>query len=376
MSNREIFENIFNEADVKINGDRPWDIVVHDDKVFDQIMLQGSIAFGEGYMDGLWDCERIDELLNRLLKINVEEKVGALNKIKVGLSKIKSFVNPQSIAKVKQDVPFHYDLGNDLFELMLDDRMAYTCAYWKDASNLNEAQEAKLDLICRKLNLQPGMRLLDIGCGWSSFMNYAAEKYGVICDGLTLSVEQQQLGQKMANDNNLPVNVILQDYREFKPEQAYDRVVSIGMIEHVGPSNYDDFFKCASSFLVDNGVFLLHTIGSPHSQHSVDPWINKYIFPNGVVPSMARLGSSIEGLLNIEDIHNFGPDYDKTLVAWEANFEKNWDKISSQYSEKFYRMWRFYLLSCAGAFRSRDLSLWQIALTKIGAELPVYVRAS
>lgn len=380
MPNKELFSNLLNQADIKINGDRPWDIIVNDDKLFDNILSQGTIAFGEGYMDHLWDCQRIDILVSKLLRANIEEKLSGTDKFKIaakiGVSKLKSLINNQSLSRVKEDVPFHYDIGNDLYTNMLDDRMAYTCAYWKDANNLNEAQENKMELICRKLDLKPGMRLLDIGCGWSSFMNYAAEKHGVICDGLTLSQEQMKLGQRVADNKGLPVRIILEDYREYQPVQQYDRIVSIGMIEHVGPENYTEFFNCANRFLKDDGIFLLHTIGSPVSVNQTDPWINKYIFPNGVIPSIAQLSSSLEGKMNIEDVHNFGPDYDLTLMAWCENFEKNWHKISDQYNDRFYRMWRYYLLSCAGAFRSRDLNLLQFSLTKNGCELPLHVRAA
>ncbi|PSV43089.1 cyclopropane fatty acyl phospholipid synthase [Photobacterium sp. GB-36] len=380
MPNKELFSNLLNQADIKINGDRPWDIIVNDDKLFDNILSQGTIAFGEGYMDHLWDCQRIDILISKLLRSNIEEKLSSTDKFKIaakiGVSKLKNLINHQSVSRVKEDVPFHYDIGNDLYTNMLDDRMAYTCAYWKGAKNLNEAQENKMELICRKLDLKPDMRLLDIGCGWSSFMNYAAEKYGVICDGLTLSQEQMKLGQNIADNKGLPVRIILEDYREYQPVQQYDRIVSIGMIEHVGPENYTEFFNCANRFLKDNGIFLLHTIGSPVSVNQTDPWINKYIFPNGVVPSITQLSSALEGKMNIEDIHNFGPDYDQTLMAWCENFERNWHKISDQYNDRFYRMWRYYLLSCAGAFRSRDLNLLQFSLTKNGCELPLHVRAA
>lgn len=380
MPNKELFSNLLNQADIKINGNRPWDIIVNDDKLFDNILSQGTIAFGEGYMDHLWDCQRIDILVSKLLRANIEEKLSSTDKFKIaakiGVSKIKNFINHQSLSRVKEDVPFHYDIGNDLYTNMLDDRMAYTCAYWKGAKSLNEAQENKMELICRKLDLKPGMRLLDIGCGWSSFMNYAAEKYGVICDGLTLSQEQMKLGQKIADNKGLSVRIILEDYREYQPVQQYDRIVSIGMIEHVGPENYNEFFDCANKFLKDDGIFLLHTISSPVSVTETDPWINKYIFPNGVVPSIAQLSSALEGKMNIEDVHNFGPDYDLTLMAWCENFERNWHKISDQYNDRFYRMWRYYLLSCAGAFRSRDLNLLQFSLTKNGCELPLHVRAA
>ncbi|HIF9310000.1 TPA: cyclopropane fatty acyl phospholipid synthase [Photobacterium damselae] len=383
MTNEQFFQQILDYADVKINGDRPWDIQILDDAVYDRVLEHGSLGFGESYMDGLWTSDAIDEMISRVLHAHIEEKLGIATKLKVGFKagkvKLKHLFNAQSIERSSQDVPFHYDLGNDLFEVMLDKRMTYTCAYWQGkhgAEYLDEAQEAKLDLVCRKMGLESGMRVLDIGCGWGSFMTYAAEKYGVICDGLTLSKEQAALGQQRANNKNLPVNFILQDYRLHTTEQPYDRIVSIGMMEHVGPDNYHDYFKAAFSLLKEDGIFLLHTIGSPESKSEADAWIHKYIFPNGVIPSMCQIGAAAEDYFNIEDVHNIGPDYDTTLMAWCEKFEQAWPTLADKYGEKFHRMWRYYLLSCAGAFRCRDLNVWQFGLTKKGAELPHSVRAA
>lgn len=379
MSYLKLFNELLSPADIQINGTREWDIRLHDEAALDRILVDGSLGLGETYMEGLWDCDRIDELVHRITQHNLEDKLGVKAKLLLGAhlgkKKVVNFFNRQSVERCNKDVPFHYDLGNDLFENMLDERMTYTCAYWKESFDLDSAQTAKLDLICRKLGLKPGMKVLDIGCGWGSFMNYAAEHYGVVCHGLTLSKEQTALGMEIARRKNLPVSFILQDYRQYVPAVTYDRVVSIGMIEHVGPENYKDYFTCANRFLKDDGLFLLHTIGSPESKTETDPWINKYIFPNGVIPSISQLGNAMEHMFNIEDLHNIGPDYDKTLMAWCRNFEKNWDNIAEKYGDRFYRMWRYYLLSCAGAFRSRSLSVWQLALTKEGTSLPQFARA-
>ena len=379
MSYLKLFNELLSPADIQINGTREWDIRLHDESALDRILVDGSLGLGETYMEGLWDCDRIDELIHRITQHNLEERLGIKAKLLLGAhlgrKKVVNFFNRQSVERCNKDVPFHYDLGNDLFENMLDERMTYTCGYWNESFDLDSAQNAKLDLICRKLGLKPGMKVLDIGCGWGSFMNYAAEHYGVICHGLTLSKEQTALGMEIARRKNLPVSFILQDYRQYVPAVAYDRIVSIGMIEHVGPENYQDYFSCANRFLKDDGLFLLHTIGSPESKTETDPWINKYIFPNGVIPSISQLGTAMEHKFNIEDLHNIGPDYDKTLMAWCRNFEQNWDKIAEKYGDTFYRMWRYYLLSCAGAFRSRSLNVWQLALTKEGTSLPQFARA-
>ncbi|WP_028857194.1 cyclopropane fatty acyl phospholipid synthase [Psychrilyobacter atlanticus] len=373
-SKYKIFEKLLEIADIKLDGDRPWDIKIKDEETFDRVIAGGSLGFGEAYMDNLWECESIDEMINRVLRAQIDKKLSGKQKLQLGGQKLKQLINPQSILRVKKDVPFHYDLGNDIFESMLDKYMTYTCAYFKDTENLDEAQEKKLDLVCKKMGLKPGMRVLDIGCGWGSFMKYAAEHYGVICDGLTLSKEQKKLGEVKCK--GLTVNFILQDYREFDPIGKYDRVVSIGMIEHVGPLNYKEFFECADNFLKNDGLFLLHTIGGieSHASNQGDPWIKKYIFPNGIIPSISQLGQAMEKKFNLEDLHNIGENYDKTLVEWNKNFEARWDNLKDKYGDKFYRMWRYYLLSCAGAFRSRDLNTWQLVLSKIGRETPEFSR--
>ncbi|MDH7528362.1 MAG: cyclopropane fatty acyl phospholipid synthase, partial [Ignavibacteria bacterium] len=245
---------------------------------------------------------------------------------------------------------------------MLDKRMNYSCAYWKDATNLDEAQENKLELICKKLYLKPGMRVLDIGCGWGAFAKYAAEKYGVEVVGITVSKEQLKLAKELCD--GLPVEIRLQDYREVN--EKFDRIVSIGMFEHVGYKNYREYFKIAAKNLKDDGIFLLHTIGSNISTKSTDAWTHKYIFPNGMLPSLAQISKTVENLFVIEDVHNFGADYDKTLMAWYNNFKNNWHKLKDKYGERFYRMWEYFLLSCAGAFRARKNQLWQIVLSKKG----------
>jgi cyclopropane-fatty-acyl-phospholipid synthase len=246
---------------------------------------------------------------------------------------------------------------------MLDRRMNYSCAYWKNGHNLDEAQENKLELICRKIDLKPGMHVLDIGCGWSAYGKYAAEKYKVKVSGITVSKEQVELGKKLCE--GLPVDIRLLDYRDLN--EKYDRIVSVGMIEHVGHKNYSDFFKIASNCLTDDGLFLLHTIGSNTSDQTLDLWSEKYIFPNGMLPSISQLGKAFENLFVMEDWHCIGAHYDKTLMAWYDNFNTNWDKIKSNYSERFYRMWKFFLLSSAGSFRSRRRNqVWQIVLSKKG----------
>lgn len=351
-------------ADVRIDGDRPWDIRLRHPDTLARILARGSLGLGESYMDGWWECEQIDEFIARVLRARLDERVGGAG---VMLTALKArLLNLQSERRAWQVGREHYDLGNDLFERMLDPYMAYSCGYWAQATDLAAAQQAKLDLICRKLGLQPGMRLLDIGCGWGSLMRFAAERYGVECVGLTVSQQQAQWGAQKAR--GLPVRFELTDYRMFNPDgtQRFDRVASVGMFEHVGHKNYATYFALARRSLKNDGLFLLHTIGKNRSGTTIDPWIEKYIFPNGALPSVAEIAAACEDGFIVEDWHNFGADYDRTLLAWHARFEAAWPELSRRYSARFHRMWRYYLLCCAGTFRARDNQLWQVVLSPRG----------
>lgn len=354
-------EDILKTIDVEINGSRPWDITVHDERLYSRVLMRGSVGLGEAYMDGWWDCPNLDQFFTRLLEGALHVKYKAPGQDLFHLVS-NSVFNRQTPSRSFEVGERHYDIGNDLYQTMLDKRMVYSCGYWKSAQTLDEAQEDKLDLICRKLQLKPGQHVLDIGCGWGSFAKFAAEKYGVRVTGITISKEQAALAKALCK--GLPVEIVLQDYRSL--QGTYDAVVSIGMFEHVGPKNYRTFMQVAKRCLKDDGLFLLHTIGGNFSKIQTDPWIDKYIFPNGVVPSLKQVGAALEDLFVVEDWHNFGAYYDTTLMAWHANISKAWDSLGTRYSARFRRMWDYYLLSCAASFRSRDNQLWQIVLSKKG----------
>ncbi len=362
-------QHILDAADIKINGQRSWDITVHNPALYARVLRDGSLGLGEAYMEGWWDCSALDEFFFKLLRSETGGQVGLNWRLMWDFMKAK-LINLQSRSRSTQVGKRHYDLGNDLFKAMLDNRMIYSCAYWPKARSLDQAQEKKLDLICKKLDLKPGMKVLDIGCGWGGFARYAAEKYGVEVVGITISKEQVAHGQDYCKD--LPVAIRMQDYRNLN--EIYDRIVSVGMFEHVGTDNYKTFMDIAARCLKDDGLFLLHTIGGNSSTTIPDAWINTYIFPNGMLPSMKQITEAAEGTFIIEDWHNFGPDYDKTLMAWFDRFDKSWPMLKSHYDERFYRMWKYYLLSCAGLFRARGAQLWQIVLSKkgkLGGYLPV-----
>jgi cyclopropane-fatty-acyl-phospholipid synthase len=368
MKGQAIIEELLAMAGIKINGGNPWDMQLNDGRIFDVIFKNPILGLGESYIAGWWDCICLDQFFDRLLSSPLQEMIQKDKRFLYSIlfarlrASFSRMVNLQSKSRAFQVGEQHYDISNTLYQHMLDKRMNYSCGYWKESENLDAAQEAKLELICQKLELKPGMRVLDIGCGWGGFSKYAAEKYGVSVVGVTVSIQQQQYAQEICR--GLPVEIRLQDYRDLT--EKFDRVCSVGMFEHVGPKNYATYMQVAHACLEDNGLFLLHTIGGNVSMASPNSWIHKYIFPNGILPSIPQIGQSIEKLFVMEDWHNFGADYDKTLMAWHKNFGHYWVQFKQQHGAHFQRIWNYYLLSCAGAFRARDVQLWQVVLSKKG----------
>ena len=358
---KEVAQKILSYADIETNGKRSWDIQVFNEDFYKRVLRQGSIGLGEAYMDGWWDAQELDKFFEHLLRAKIDEKIKSDWRTLLFLAGHIIF-NTQRKSKSFEVGERHYDIGNDLYSAMLDERKVYSCGYWKNAKNLNDAQEAKLDLICRKIGLKPGQKILDIGCGWGSFAKYAAEKYGASVTGITVSKEQAVYATELCK--NLPIKILLQDYRDIKGK--FDHIVSIGMFEHVGYKNYRHFMRIAREHLKDDGLFLLHTIGTNISTKTTDPWIMKYIFPNGMLPSIKQIGDSAENLFVMEDWHNLSTDYEKTILAWFENFNSAWPELEDKYGERFYRMWKYYLLGAAVTFRVRANQLWQIVLSKNG----------
>ncbi|MEI8365757.1 MAG: cyclopropane fatty acyl phospholipid synthase [Parachlamydiaceae bacterium] len=359
---KKIIDRLFSRAGITVNGLNPWDIQIHDDRFYQRVLQSQNLGLGESYMDGWWDCPAMDEFFCRLLRSDVEKQLKKSPRDMLCLA-LHRLLNFQTKNKAQEVADRHYNLGNSLYATMLGESMNYSCAYWKGTASLDEAQRNKMELICRKLGLKPGMRLLDIGSGWGALAKYAAQNYGVEVVGTTISQPQKQLAEEHCR--GLPVKFMLKDYRDL-PCEHFDRIVSVGMFEHVGYKNYSQFMDVASKRLADNGIFLLHTIGGNLSYAHGDPWINKYIFPNGMLPSITQIGKALEGRFVMEDWHNFGVHYDKTLMAWHKNFIDHWADLKDHYGERFKRMWDYYLLSCAGGFRARTIQLWQIVLTKHG----------
>jgi cyclopropane-fatty-acyl-phospholipid synthase len=347
-------------AGVQLGGHRPTDLRISDERTYARVFAHGSLGFGEAYMDGWWDCDDLAGLFTRLLRAHVDTKLKTLDTL---IAHLKArFINLQRGEHAFEVAKTHYDLGNDLFHAMLGERLVYSCGYWAQADTLDQAQVAKLDLVCRKLQLKPGQRVLDIGCGWGEALKFAAERYGVEGVGVTVSQEQAEYARRICA--GLPIEIRLQDYHEL--DEPFDAIFSIGMFEHVGGRNYRTYFEIARRCLKEDGLFLLHSIGSNSEPSRPDPWIEKYIFPNSMIPAASQTAMALEGLFVVEDWHNFGTDYDRTLMAWQANFDEAWPVLSRNYDERFRRMWHFYLGVSAAVFRSRRDQLWQLVLSPNG----------
>lgn len=359
------FERMIEPADIRIDGDRPWDVRVHDDRLYQRVLAHGTLGLGEAYMDGWWDCDAIDQMIDRAHRSEIARRLQSpTTLLRVAEARVRNLQRGERAYEVGRR---HYDVGNDLYRAMLGPLMIYSCGYWRDAEDLASAQTAKLELVRNKLMLEPGMRVLDIGCGWGGTARYLAEHAGVELVGITVSEEQAKVARETTE--GLPVEIRVQDYREVA--ERFDRVYSVGMFEHVGVKNYRTYMETVRANLVEpSGLTLLHTIGGNRSGRRTEPWMDRYIFPNSQIPSATQITAAAEGVLTLEDWHNFGPDYDRTLLAWHANINAAWAELPDTYDERFRRMWDFYLLVSAGGFRARYLQLWQVVLSRDGMPEP------
>lgn len=362
MNDKAVIEKLCALADIQIDGPRDWDVRVCDDRFYSRVASGGSLALGESYMDAWWECDDLAELFNKILRAGLDRHLRSNLWLLLYFWKAR-FVNRQTPARASEVVRKHYDIGNDIYLAFLDPYNQYTCGLFENTSELSVAQEQKLELICRKLRLEAGETLLDIGCGWGGLARFAAERYGVRVTGISISPEQIAYAREFCK--GLPVSIEHRDYREMTGR--FDKVVSVGMLEHVGYKNYRRYMQIVHRLLKDDGLFLLHTIGSNGSSTATDPWIDKYIFPNGMLPSARQLGYAMDRLFTMEDWHNFGAYYDQTLHAWHRNLSLAWPTLEGAYGgDRAYRMWKYYFLMCAGSFRARVNQVWQIVFSKRG----------
>ncbi|HUQ07255.1 MAG TPA: cyclopropane fatty acyl phospholipid synthase [Kofleriaceae bacterium] len=365
----EMCREMLARAGITVGGDAPWDIQVHDERLWARVMREGSLGLGDAYVEGWWDTPALDQAFDRVFRARLDREVTS-NWVFVAHVVRARLFNTQALRPF-EIAERHYDIGNDLYEAMLDKSMAYTCGYWRDGGDLDQAQEAKLELVCKKLGLRQGMRVLELGCGWGSFAFHAARKHGVSVTAYNVSKEQ--VAWINARKGDLPIEVRLDDYR--KATGTYDAVVSIGLMEHVGPKNYRAYMELVDRCLAPDGVALVHTIASNRERDRIDPWFDRHIFPNAAFPSLGRLTAAVEEILVVEDIHNIGEHYDPTLMAWWQRFDAAWPQLRARYGDTFYRMWKFYLLVSAATFRARYQQLYQIVFTKPGAKHPRGARA-
>ncbi len=368
MRAKKVLQSLVEKADIRINGDRPWDIQVHNENLYRRVLGQGTLGLGEAYMDGWWDCERMDVMIEKALNARVDGRISGNLPTLLHVAAQKVF-NLQSVARAGIVAERHYNAERAMFETMLGPSMQYSCAYWSALpgeadvpADLTAAQINKMELICRKLKLEEGQRVLDIGCGWGGLARYMAERYGARVTGVTVSDEQLAYAREHAA--GLPVDFKLMDYRSL--EGKYDRVVSVGMFEHVGRKNYAVFMDVARRCLKPEGLFLLHTLGGDGEGSGADPWLTRYIFPNGILPSAASLMKAAQGRFIMEDWQNFGAFYDPTLLVWHKNFENGCREGAFRCDERMRRMYEYYLLSCAGASRARSFQLWQAVFSPRG----------
>ena len=352
-------------ADIHLNGSRPWDIQINHPQMLTRLLKQGGLGLGDSYMDGWWECQAIDLMLERAMRGRLHEQ---LQTPRAWWESFKGHLRHSDSEGPSRIVGrMHYQVGNPVYQAMFDPYMTHSCAYWVDgAQTLEEAQLANLEMICRKLQLKPGMRVLDLGCGWGSFMRYATERYGVSVLGLTHSDEQLKLGQQLAR--SLPMQFELTDYRQCNPESKsrFDRIVSIGLFDQLGQKDFSAFFQTAKRSLKDDGWMLLQTQGKSPNSGLLDGWDDKHIHAPGYVPRLDEVTQASEAHFVVEDVHNFGADYDRTLQHWHQRFEMAWPQLRLSHDERFYRMWRFHLLSSAASFRTRHKQMWQLVLSPKG----------
>ncbi|RDU24086.1 class I SAM-dependent methyltransferase [Anaerosacchariphilus polymeriproducens] len=374
---KNLFRNLFSETctikfwdgeDITFGtGNSAFKIIFNEPLPISDIITNPSVTLGEAYMHKQIEIDgNIKDVIEAIYN---NPKSFLRNK-----GKLNKFIIPvkNSLQKSKKNVSFHYDIGNDFYQLWLDKTMTYSCGYFKtEADTLDQAQENKVDYILKKLNLQEGNTLLDIGCGWGELIIAAAKKYNVKAMGITLSSEQMEKANKRIEEEGLKnlAEVQLIDYRQIK-DRSFDRIVSVGMIEHVGKDCLHEYFMSVNKLLNNGGISLLHCITSLKGGNN--PWLEKYIFPGGYVPSMSELVTIItDESFHLIDLESLRRHYGRTLEKWTENFENSLPTISKMKDETFIRMWRLYLNACAASFNSGNIDIHQFVFSKgIANELP------
>jgi cyclopropane-fatty-acyl-phospholipid synthase len=380
MSNRlfkPLLASLLEGSGVRIDGGRPWDIRVHRDRLYRRA-LRGSLGIGEAYIDGDWDCDALDELFRRVLSSSAQKKplIRAARAFKALQSRFSNLQTPRRSRAVAEE---HYDIDHRMYALFLGPWNQYTCCFFDGTDDLEQAEVSKLEMLCDKLELKPGDRLLDIGCGWGGFAKYAASTRGCEVTGISLSEEQIRFAVEYTR--GLPVAIRKLDYRALPGSglAPFDKISIVGMLEHVGYKNYATIMAVVHQMLKPDGLLLLHTISNCEKTTVVDPWIERYIFRNSMAPAMGQLADAAEGRFVVEDWENYGHYYVPTLQAWHDRFNANWDRIRAlptkrPFDERFRRLWNYYLMSSKAAFEVEQLHLWQLVMTRRHSGRGVYRR--
>lgn len=351
-------------------GEPHFSVIFHHMPDIKDMVTSTSIALGEAYMDGELEIKgNLYEALNSFL--------GQIDKFSTDHKKLKTLLfSSRGKKNQRAEVSSHYDIGNDFYSMWLDDSLSYSCGYFEsEKDTLHDAQYNKVDRILKKLNLREGMSLCDIGCGWGFLLIQAAKKYKVRGTGITLSEEQKKKFEERIKEEKLEdyLDVMLLDYRDL-PDTGlkFDRVVSVGMVEHVGRGNYEEFMGCVKSVINKGGLFLLHYI-SALKEYPGDAWVKKYIFPGGVIPSLREI-MHIAGDMRFYtlDVESLRRHYSRTLLCWNENFQKHKDEVRKMFDERFVRMWEMYLCACAASFRNGVVDVHQILFSSdVNNEVPM-----
>lgn len=352
--------HLLHKAGIEPNGESPWDPKIRDERFYRAVLLGGSVGLGDAYLNGWWDCDDIAGFILRIVKSGFHLRVPRidlfLRKFRFGLTDAQDRAHSKRVAEV------HYDEDPHVFDIMLGSTNNYTCARWEGVSTLDDAQKQKMDLLCRKAELAPGKKVLDIGCGWGGFLGFAAERYSTRGIGLTISPVQAEYASKRYD--NLPIEFRLQDYRDFSG--TVDAVVSVCVIEHVGPSHYREYFeKARTSLARDDGVFAIQCIFACDEHATIDPWTEKHIFPNSILPTLDKIEKAVEGLFHVIDREFFREDYVKTFVAWRDNLAHHRQEIVQKYGLRYYRKYEYYLSLYVAGFGSGRIDVGQFVLSPV-----------
>lgn len=370
MKIKKFVEELFSQAGIEVNGSNPWDPQIHNPIAYNMTVGNGLIGAGEAYMRGYWDCEQLEEFFRRAVQVDLAKRM-PWNLSTATLVTKARLMNLQLPKRAWEVGRMHYDLPREVWECTLDFAMTGSCAYYRfPDETLDQAQQNKLNLTLKKVGLQKGHSLLDIGVGWAAFSGLSAITYGAKPIGITVSEGQREYIRSRYGDI---VDVRVHPWQQTVLEQPVDRIISVEMFEHVGSDNYRKFFQLCRDSITDDGLMLLHTIVGHNPSKHIDPWMDKYIYPGGCIPTLGQITTAVHGLFHVEDVHDIGGHYPATLLAWMANFRRNWDVVKAlgpkrlgMDPEVFCRMWYYHYMASAGGFLSRVISVHQIVLSTNG----------